>query len=311
MSRPPGMAEVVRVDLKGTSSAPHATCTCTSACNRDNPQPPAIPHDRGFASFGARVRLRPTTTSDRRPAPTIATIRRPRFVRKAGPPSTEAPRRPAIAPIRRLRRSLMIVASLGAPGSARGARLPRARANGPPGDVGSPPTAWHRRVNRSGPPPRAGTGLVRHGPVFCSGLRKSLMNGIRPSLLSLRAPRSSRDLSRPSHVARCHHAPPSEGQRPGRHGRRPGGSRERAGADPRGRPRRPVPLCGLQRVRAVNADDDGNRPLRPGPESAGPPRAPRRSREAHRGCSRSSGRSNSTCISVAIGASGVTGSSAG
>jgi hypothetical protein len=44
------------------------------------------------------------------------------------------------------------------------------------------------------------------------------MKRSRPSLLSLRAPRSSRDLSRPSHAERCHHASPSEGQQPGRHG---------------------------------------------------------------------------------------------
>ncbi|MEA2630698.1 MAG: hypothetical protein QOE66_917, partial [Chloroflexota bacterium] len=167
--------------------------------NRDNPQPPAIPHVRGFAWFGARVRLLPTRTSDRRAAPTIATIRILRFVRKRGPASDRGPERTAIVTIRNVRRSLMIVASLcarvrprpkrargrratpgdlasipaivdspGAPGSARGARLPRPGRTGPrpPSSPGAP--TWHA-------PPTAGAGLVRRGPVFRPGLRKSLM----------------------------------------------------------------------------------------------------------------------------------------
>ena len=82
------------------------------------------------ASLGARVRLRPTRTRGRRAAPAIAT------------PGDLVGSIPTI------------LASPGAPGPARGARLPRPGRTGPPATLGRPRPPWHRRVNRSGPPPR-------------------------------------------------------------------------------------------------------------------------------------------------------------
>jgi hypothetical protein len=72
-------------------------------------------------------------------------------------------RPPAISD--RSRRSWLRPARPGPPA----ARLPRPGRTGPPARSDCPRPPWHRRSHRPGTPPTAGSGLVRRGPVDCTG----------------------------------------------------------------------------------------------------------------------------------------------